>query len=47
LPCPADKSTVVENTETGEMRYLHVHDDQEVGDAIVEGQFTDGDDDQD
>jgi hypothetical protein len=34
----------VRNTETGETRTVHVHDGQDVGEAVAEGQFTDDDD---
>jgi hypothetical protein len=42
---PGGTEHVVENTETGEYRTVHVHDDQDVGDAIANGQFTDRDED--
>lgn len=34
----------VENTETGDVRTVHVDSGQSVGDAISRGQFTDKDD---
>ncbi len=44
---PGGHEHSVENTETGEFREVQVHDGQDVGEAIANAQWTDGEGDED
>lgn len=45
LPLPGGMEYNARNTRTGEWRKVWVHDGQSFGEAIENGQFRDGDDD--